>query len=412
MFMNLYALIILATLVIGFLLNVVADLLNLKALNPQLPADFEGVYDAEKYRQSQAYTRVQTRFGLISSAFDLVVTLVFWQLGGFQWLDEWVRGFGYGEIVTGLAYVAVLMAGQMLLSLPFNLYSTFGIEEKFGFNKTTLGVFMMDRLKGLALGVVIGAPLLALLMWFLTETGQNGWLYGWIAVTLFSLLMQYIAPTWIMPLFNKFTPIDEESPLKKSIIGYSQKVQFPLTNILVMDGSKRSAKSNAFFTGFGKNRRIALFDTLIEQHSVEELTAIVAHEVGHYKRKHIVQGTAISILHTGVLFFLMSLFLHDTRLFEAFFVTKPSVYTGLIFFSMLYSPIELILSIVMNIFSRKHEFEADRFAADTSDAGALVNGLKKLSVHNLSNLTPHPFYVFLHYSHPPVMQRIAELNRG
>lgn len=410
--MNLYTSIILGAIILDFVLNLIADLLNLKALNPKLHPSFEKLYDAEKYRQSQEYTRINTRFGWLSSTLSLGITLAFWFLGGFEQLDVWARSFGYGEIITGLLYIGVLMAAQSVSSLPFSLYHTFVIEEKFGFNKTTWATFFADRAKGLALGVLIGVPLLAALMWFFTVSGQWGWLYAWIAVTLFSLMMQYIAPTWIMPIFNKFIAIDAESPLKKSIMEYAEKVQFPLTNIFVMDGSKRSSKSNAFFTGFGKNRRIALFDTLIEQHSVEELTAIVAHEVGHYKRKHILKGTITGILQTGIVFFLLSFFLHEKALFDAFFVSQPAVYTGLIFFGMLYSPIEMVLSIFMNRSSRKHEFEADRYAADTSDSNALIEGLKKLSVHNLSNLTPHPFYVFLHYSHPPVLERIRAIDNG
>lgn len=410
--MNVYGITILATILVNQLLDWVADWLNLQHLKPALPEELRDTYDAEKYHTSQAYVRANTRFGFLGSAVDLVVMLAFWFSGGFGWLDALVRSLGYGEIVTGLLFIGILSAANSLISLPFSLYSTFVIEARFGFNKTTWGTFWLDRIKGLALGLLVGAPLLAAILWLLGTAGDWGWLYGWLVLTAFSLLMQYLAPTWIMPLFNKFEPISEDHPLKQSILQYADRVGFPLTNILVMDGSKRSTKSNAFFTGMGKNRRIALFDTLIEQQTVPELTAVVAHEVGHYQKKHIIQGTITSILHTGVMFFLLSVFLREPGLFEAFGVAQPSVYAGLLFFGMLFQPIEMILGMVMNVLSRKHEFEADAFAVETTpEPEALISALKKLSVHNLSNLTPHPFYVFLHYSHPPLLQRLTAIRR-
>ena len=271
-------------------------------------------------------------------------------------------------------------------------------------------IFVLDMLKGLLLGVVIGGALLGGILAFFQFAGANAWLYCWIAVTLFTIFMQFIAPTWIMPLFNKFTPL-EDGELRREIMNYAQKVHFPLDNLFVMDGSKRSAKSNAFFTGFGKHKRIALFDTLIEKHSVAELVAILAHEIGHYKKKHILQGMIISILHTGVMFFLLSIFLNHSGLFDAFYMENMSIYAGFIFFGMLFSPISEILGIFMQMFSRKNEFEADQFAAETTqNSSNMISALKKLSANNLSNLTPHPFYVFLNYSHPPVLERIRALR--
>jgi STE24 endopeptidase len=385
-------------------------MLNLKALRGELPEEFTGVYDAEAYKKSQEYTRVKTKFGFITATFGIALTLVFWFAGGFNFLDQIVRSWGWHPILTGMAYIGILIFAKALLSLPFSVYATFVIEERFGFNKTTPVTFVTDLLKGFMLAIVLGGPLLAGLLAFFQYAGALAWVYGWIATTIFILFVQFIAPTWIMPLFNKFTPL-EDGELKEAILSYARSVKFSLQNIFVMDGSKRSSKSNAFFTGFGKNKRIALFDTLIEKHTVPELVAVLAHEIGHYKKKHILQGMIISILHIGVMFFLLSIFISHQGLFEAFYMEDVSIYAGLIFFGMLYSPIELILSIFMQIFSRKNEYEADRFAADTiEDPESMINALKKLSVHNLSNLTPHPLYVFLNYSHPPILQRIKAIR--
>ena len=409
--MNNYAIIILATILISFLLDLLADWLNLHALSDRIPAEFEGVYDAEKYRQSQAYTRVNTRFGFLTSTFNLAVSLIFWFAGGFQWLDQIVRGWNFSSIVTGILYIGLLVIVRTLLSLPFNIYDTFVIEERFGFNKTTPLVFMTDLFKGLGLGIVIGVPILAGVLAFFEYAGALAWLYCWIALTLVTLFLQFIAPTWIMPLFNKFTPL-EDGELRESIMAYARRAEFPLENLFVMDGSKRSTKSNAFFTGFGKHKRIALFDTLIAAHAVPELVAVLAHEIGHYKKKHILQGMLISIAHSGVMLFLLSIFLHHQGLFDAFYVKQPSIYAGLIFFGMLYSPIELVISLAMNFLSRRNEYEADRFAIETTpDAEPFIAALKTLSVQNLSNLTPHPFHVALTYSHPPVLQRIQAIRR-
>jgi len=408
--MNIYAIIILTTLLFDFILGIISDLLNLKALKPDLPEEFAGHYDAEKYSKSQQYTRVNTMFGFITGSFDIIVTLVFWFAGGFQYLDSIVRGWGLHAIWTGLIYIGILVLLKMVISLPFSIYSTFVIEEKFGFNRTTVKTFILDMVKGLFLGILIGGPLLTGVLAFFLYAGSLAWLYCWIVVTVFTLFIQYIAPTWIMPLFNKFKPV-EDGDLKDSIMHYAASVKYPLKEVMIMDGSKRSSKSNAFFTGFGKNKRIALFDTLVEQHNIGELVTVLAHEIGHYKKKHILKGMLISIVHAGIMFFLLSLFISNKGLFEAFYVQNVSVYAGLIFFGMLYSPIEMILSIFMQIFSRKHEYEADRFAVDTTkQPESFIDALKKLVVHNLGNLTPHPFYVFLNYSHPPVLERIRAIR--
>jgi len=409
--MNLYAIVILTTLLVGYLLNLVADLLNLRALKHQVPVELDGLYDQEAYRSSQSYIRVGTRFGWVSETWMLVVILVFWFAGGFQVLDGFVRSWSLGPIGSGLAYIGILISGQTLLSLPFQLYSTFVIEARFGFNQTSLATFCADRLKACGLAIVLGGPLLAGLLAFLIYAGPYAWLYCWGVITLFSLALQLIAPTWIMPLFNTFTPL-APGELREAILTYAQAVKFPLDDVYVMDGSKRSSKSNAFFTGFGRHKRIALFDTLVNAHSVPELLSVVAHEVGHYKMRHIVKNMVLGIVHTGVLLYLLSIFLHHPGLFDAFYVTEPSVYAGLVFFGMLYAPVELLLSIGMQIVSRQHEYDADRYAVETAgNPAALGEALKKLALHNLSNLSPHPFYVFLHYSHPPIWQRLQAIER-
>ncbi len=410
--MNSYALIILFTLLFEFILELISDYLNIKSLRSELPKEFENVYDAEKYKKSQEYTRATTKFGIITSVFGLITTLIFWFAGGFQFLDAIVRSWNLHFIWNGLLFVGILLLVKSILDLPFNIYATFVIEEKFGFNKTTMKTFILDMLKGAALGILLGAPLFAGILAFFSYAGELAWLYCWLVATIFILFVQFIAPTWIMPLFNKFTPLSDEE-LRKKIFLLAKKLNFPLNEIYVMDGSKRSSKSNAFFTGFGKNKRIALFDTLIAKQTTDELVAVLAHEIGHYKKKHIQVGMVLSIVHTGIMFYVLSLFLRDTNLFSAFFMQEKSIYAGMIFFGMLFAPIEFFISLGMQILSRKNEFEADNFATQFIERKeSLVDALKKLSVDNLSNLTPHPLHVFLHYSHPPVLERIKAIENA
>ncbi|TCD48668.1 M48 family metallopeptidase [Chlorobium sp. N1] len=408
--MNVFGAVVLFTLLATFLVRLLSELLNLRASRAPLPAEFEGIFDDEAYGRSQAYLRASTALSLYSGAFDLVVLLAFWFAGGFNILDQFLRGFALGSIPTGVLYIGSLMLLQAALSLPFSIYKTFVIEEKFGFNRTTPGVFAADLLKTFLLTLLIGAPVVAVLLWFFETAGPMAWLPAWGALTVFSLLLQYVAPTWIMPLFNRFVPL-EDGELKEAITGYARGVEFPLEGIYVIDGSTRSARANAFFTGFGKRKRIALFDTLVNAHTVDELVAVLAHEIGHFKKKHILISMALSILNLGVLFFLLSLFLNNRQLFDAFFMQDLSVYGSLVFFMLLYTPVEFILSVFMQVLSRRHEYQADRFAVSTFPHGeALVEALRKLTRSNLSNLTPHPFHVFMTYSHPPVMARIARIR--
>lgn len=408
--MNLYGTIVLLTLISEYLLNLLSDTLNISRLSAELPKEMQGIYDAEAYAKSQDYARHSTKFGIITSSLMLALTLTFWFSGGFNHLDQWVRTWEFNALMSGLLYIGILNCLLALLSLPFSIYRTFVIEEQFGFNTTTPRLFLVDLLKGAVLSVVLGGPLLAALLSFFEFAGPAAWLYAWILITVFILLIQLIAPTWIMPLFNTFKSL-EAGELKDKIMALAKTLDFPLQNVFVIDGSKRSSKSNAFFTGFGKNKRIALYDTLIETQTTQELVAILAHEIGHYKKKHVQQGLVLSILHTGVVLKLLSIFLSQQGLYDAFYIAEPAIYTGLLFFGMLYSPIEFILSLFLNGLSRKNEYEADRFAVNTVDqVETMVTALKKLAAHNLSNLTPHPVHIFLNASHPPLLERIRAIR--
>ena len=396
-------------------LDFIATLLNLKALRPELPAEFSDVFDKEKYEKSQRYTQANSKFHIFSSTVGLFTLLAFWLCGGFVWLDNLVRGFDLGLIWTGLAYLGLLFIGNFLMSLPFTIYSTFVLEKNFDFNKTTLSTFISDQIKSLLLTVLIGGPILALLLWIFSSFA-NAWLWAWVAMTAFSLLLTYLAPTYIMPLFNKFTPL-EEGDLKQAIQAMAKKCDFPLTELFVIDGSKRSTKANAFFTGFGKQKKIALYDTLIKEQTKEELVGVLAHEIGHFKRKHIVQRMALSILQTAIIFYLIGLFTTPNTpiseaIYEAFlFQDRQPLYVGLALFGILFQPVSFLISLGMNLWSRRHEFEADHFAkVHQGTPDHLISALKKLSAQNLSNLTPHPLLVFLEYSHPPVLTRIEALR--
>ena len=409
--MNPFFLVIFIALLIEYAIGVIANLFNLKSLSTKPPPALEGVYQSEEYRKSQEYLRANTRFDFVTSTFSLVVLLSFWFTGGFNYLDQAVRSWGFVPILSGLLYIGILVLGHSLIQLPFSIYRTFAIEERFGFNRTNPRTFALDRIKGLALAALIGAPLLSGILALFEYAGYHAWIYCWIAVTLFSLILQYVAPTWIMPLFNKFTSL-EPGELREAILKYARSVDFPVKNVFVTDGSKRSSKSNAFFTGFGRNKRIALYDTLINKHTVPELIAVLAHEIGHHKKKHILQGTIISILHAAVLFFVLSILLGNPGLYDAFYMEQQSIYSGILFFGLLYTPLEMVLSIMMHALSRRNEYEADRFAAETTQHPQhLVEALKKLHAGNLSNLMPHPFYVSLNYSHPPLLQRIRAILR-
>jgi len=411
--LNAVAILILLALFGLWKLDFIATILNLKALSPEVPAEFRDVFDAERYAKSQAYTRESARFQIIHSVFSLTVLLIFWSLGGFGWLDRLARSLVAGEIPAGLLFLGLLFVGHLLIHLPFSIHDTFVIEEKFGFNKTTPKTFVIDQIKGLLVAAALGLPLAAGILWIFGNVA-HAWLWAWGFFVTFQLFLTWLAPTLILPLFNKFTPMGD-GPLRQAIEAMAAKCGFPLGEISVMDGSKRSTKANAFFTGFGKNKKIALYDTLVEEQTQDELVAVLAHEIGHFKLRHIVQRLAVSVLQAGVLFYLLGLVIgggtFSRMLFDAFGVAQISPHVGLVLFGLLFAPASRLLGIAANAWSRKHEFEADAFAANaTGKPESLVTALKKLSAKNLSNLTPHPFRVFLDHSHPPVLTRIKALR--
>ena len=397
--------------VIGlYLLETVSVLLNLKHLSQPLPEDFKDVFDEAAFAKSQAYSRESARHDLIASGVRLAVFLGFWLEGGFPWLQSVVAGVTASPIYQGLLGISLLHLGSSLISLPFTCYDTFKIEAKYGFNKTTPAVFIADQIKGLVLGAVIGLPVLALLLW-LFGTFPGAWLWAWLAVTVLVLALQYIAPRYLMPLFNKFTPL-EDGPLKTAIQTLSGTCAFPVKELFVIDGSRRSTKGNAFFAGFGKNKRIALYDTLIEKHPPPELLAVLAHEIGHFKRGHIVQRLWVAVVQLAVIFLLMGTVLSHPGLHAAFGLSRPVLWLGFVFFMILFEPVQTVLGILSGLWSRKHEYEADAYAAGATGGPAdMTAALKRLARDTLSNLTPHPLTVFLHYSHPPMIQRLAALRK-
>jgi len=408
--MNIYFIIIIAILIFEYTLSFIVRTLNLNALDSKLPEEFEDTFDSQKYLDSQNYTRTNSKFSYITSTFSLIVSLVFIFGGVYNIIDQFVRSFGHGDIVTGLFFFGGLFIITDILNLPFGLYRTFVIEEKFGFNKTTLATYFTDKVKGYFLMLVIAAPLLSVVLYFFGQYGDNAWIYAWLLLVLFSLVMQPIFNLFIAPMFNKFTPL-EEGPLLNKIKDYLKTVDFPVKKLEVMDGSKRSSHSNAYFSGMGKNKRIALFDTLVEQMDDDEIVAVIAHEVGHYKLKHVHTGIFLSAIQSGIMFFILSIFMMNSDLFAVFKMENLSIYASLVFFSILYTPISMFMGFVFSFISRKNEFAADNYSAKTAKMPEkLITSLKKMSKENLSNLTPHWLNVMLNYSHPPVLERIKALK--
>ena len=412
---NFMSAIILVGLFVLWKLEFAATLLNLKAFPTSVPRGFEDVMDSEKLEKARAYLRAHAQFGIVQSTVSLAVMLVFWSLGGFGWLDELARSFGYSEVITGLIFLTALLSGQSLIGLPFSYYDTFVIEEKFGFNRATFTTFIMDRVKGILLGAVIGLPLAAAVLWIFGNV-PHAWLWAWAVVTAFQMILTYLAPALIMPLFNQFTPMPEGA-LKNAIEALGVKCGFPLSGVFVMDGSKRSTKANAFFTGLGKQKKIALFDTLVDKSTEPELLGVLAHEIGHFRCGHIKQRLAVGLVQMAVIFFLLGLATDPTGkfarlLFDAFGVTQISPHAGLVFFSILLEPVSKLLSVAANAWSRKHEFEADAYAAKmTGDGAALGEALKKLSADHLAHPSPAALRVWLDYSHPPLLQRLEALRQ-
>lgn len=402
--------IIIGILVVSYIIDQALDFINAKHFDDPLPAPLQDVFDETEYKKSQAYKKERYQFGVISSFVSLLATLLFFLLDGFAYVDGLSRSVSDNEIVIALVFFGIIMIASDVLSTPFSYYSTFVIEEKYGFNKTTRKTFFLDKLKGWLMGAVIGGVILGAIIWFYQATGTEFWLYAWGLVTVFTILMNLFYARFIVPLFNKQTPL-EEGPLRSKIEIYASKVGFTLDKIFVIDGSKRSTKANAYFSGFGSEKRVTLYDTLIHDLDEEEIVAVLAHEVGHYKRKHIIFNLIAAIITTGFTFWLLSLFIGNPLLSQALNVSQPSFHIGLIAFGVLYSPISGITGLVMNYLSRRFEYQADNYAKNTYAAPPLISGLKKLSKNSLSNLTPHPLYVFAHYSHPTLLQRFRNLER-
>lgn len=401
--------IIIGILIAGFILERWLDYLNLKNTKDELPEELKDVYDTKRYKESQAYKRTNTRFSFLTSSFNLIVLLLMFFLGGFAWVNDMAYSVSENYIVIALVFFGILMFASDILNTPFDLYDTFVIEEKYGFNKTTPKTYFLDKIKGWLLGAILGGGIFAIIIWFYQLTGKNFWIWAWLLSSVFMIFMTMFYSNIIVPLFNKQRPL-EEGELRTAIENFADKADFNLTNIYVIDGSKRSTKANAYFSGLGSKKRIVLYDTLIEDLSTEEIVAVLAHEIGHFKKKHTLTGTVISILQTGLTLFIFSLFLNNPALSEALGVQVPNFHLSLIAFGILYTPITIILGLFVNLFSRKNEYEADRFAASKYSAEPLINALKKLSSKNLGNLTPHPLYVVFHYSHPPLLQRVRALK--
>jgi STE24 endopeptidase len=394
-----------------YLVETTTELLNIKNISNNIPPEFDGYFDREKYSKAQKYLKANTKFSIISSTFFLTAQIIFIVLKGFNYVNTIVVSFGFGTVLTGLVFAGIIFSAFEILKIPFSAYSVFVIEENFGFNRMNVKTFISDLLKSWIITAVIGAVVFAAVLWLFANVYRYAWLYAFATIVIFELFITFIAPVAIMPLFNKYTPL-EDGELKNSIEEYAKKENFKMKGLFKMDSSKRSTKSNAFFTGFGKFRRIVLFDTLIQNHTVDELTSILAHEMGHFKLGHIVKHIIFSFVLSGIMLFVFSLLIDKVWLYDAFFMRTQPVYAGIIFFSFLYAPVSLIISTVSNYFSRKHEYKADFYAVITyRKPQAMINALKKLSVDNMSNLYPHKFKVFLEYSHPPVLERIKAIKR-
>lgn len=385
------------------------DFLNDRNWSDEVPEGLKEHFDPDRMKRSLNYHRDKKRLGAISSALSVLALLLLLFLGGFAALDRVVAQWAEGPILRSLLFFAVLLAASEVLSLPFSIYETFVIEERYGFNRSTPRLFIADKLKGWILGTLFGGGLFALILQVYLWTGPDFWIYAWIVLASFTLFMAVFYTRLVLPLFNKMEPL-EEGELRKAIRDFCSKVKFPLSDLYVMDGSKRSSKANAFFSGLGNKKRIVLFDTLIEKHSARELVAVLAHEIGHFKKKHTRTSVIISLLHMGLMLYLFSWAVEAPALSKAFGVDETRFHIGLLGFSILYSPLSTLLGIGMNYVSRKNEYEADRYAKENYDGIALADALKKLSSDHLANLHPHPSYVFVHYSHPPILDRLKALG--
>lgn len=396
-------------LIFNFIVDKVLHTLNEGYFDKKIPEKLNDIYDEDTYKKSQAYKKMSAKLSNFSSLISTILILFFLLIDGFTYLDSFARSISEQPILITLIFFGIIMIGSEIISTPIFYYNTFVIEEKFGFNKTTKQIFWVDKIKGLLMSVLLGGAILSLISWFYLLTENNFWIYSWILVTAFSLFLNMFYAKLIVPLFNKQTPL-ENGVLKSAIESYGKKVGFTIHNIFIIDGSKRSTKANAYFSGFGSQKRITLYDTLINDLDTDEIVAVLAHEVGHYKKNHIVYNMITSILLSGLTLYILSFFINSPILSNALGVSTPSFHIGLVAFGILYSPISEITGLCINFMSRKFEYQADNYAKETFHKKALITSLKKLSKNSLSNLTPHPAYVFAHYSHPTLFNRIKNLE--
>lgn len=401
--------IIIAITTLSYLFEQVLEFLNLRSQRTDIPDEVASFYDRERYLRSLAYHRDRTTFSFVTSAAGFIVSIAMLAFGGFGWLDQQLEPYVPGMVLRSLAFFAILGLASDILTLPFQLYSVFVIEEKYGFNRMTVRTFITDKLKGYLLAAVIGGPLLAVLIYLVLAIGPDFWIWFGLVSAAFIVFMNMFYTSLILPLFNKLSPLPE-GELKTAILDFAAKVKFPLDNIFVIDGSKRSSKANAFFSGIGKRKKIVLYDTLIQKHTTEQLVAVLAHEVGHFRKKHIVVSLVLSVAQVFFTLYVLSLMVYNENLSLALGGRQWSVPLNLIAFTILFAPISGITGLLMSMYSRRNEFEADAFAKQTYSGRALADALKVLSVDSLSNLYPHPWYVFFHYSHPPLLKRLAAIE--
>ncbi len=407
--MNIIFLLILIIPVAGFIIERILDHLNSTMWSDHLPEKLKGIIGEDEYTRSRTYFRENSRLGLWSSTFNLAVILIMIVFGGFALADELAWNISRNPVVVALVFFGIIGFASDFINIPFGWYDTFVIEKKYGFNTMTVRTFITDHIKSWILALIIGIPVLGLITWFYYRTGKNFWLYAWGLITAFSVFMNLFYSELIVPLFNKQKPLPGGS-LRSSIESFAEKTGFRLKDIYIIDGSKRSTKANAYFSGFGPKKRIVLYDTLLKEFNEEQITAVLAHEIGHYRKKHVLVSLITSVLITGLMLFLFSLVANSTKLSEALGAETQSFHLGLIVFGILYSPLSLLIGLITNYISRKNEFTADRFVRDNYKPEILAEALKKLSVKNLSNLMPHPAYVFFHYSHPPLLSRLEKLE--
>jgi len=401
--------IILSILIFSFLLERILDFLNLRYIVAELPEELNDIYEEERYKKSQLYKSVNTKFSFITASFSLLLIVLMLFLRGFGFVNDIAYSLSEKYIIVALAFFGILTFASDILSTPFSTYDTFVIEEKFGFNKTTVSTFIKDKLKSWMLMIIIGGGLISLIVWIYSLTSDMFWIFAWGAFSIFSIFMTMFYSNLIVPLFNKQTPLAEGS-LRQAIEAFCMKTGFKLKNIYIIDSSKRSTKANAYFTGLGAKKRIVLYDTLVKDLTENEIVAVLAHEIGHYKKKHTLIATILGILQMGLTLFLFSLLLNNPQVSEAMGVEVPNFHISLLAFGILYSPVTLILGLFINKLSRKNEYAADRFTTIHHNGEDLISALKKLSEKNLSNLSPHPLYVFFHYSHPTLLQRIRRIR--